>query len=92
MIHVFCFLIKKKIKKQDNKKPTVVDKNKEVAENTADNPDGEPAEEKPVGRIRKVFRRINNIRKKFCPFRFFGRLVKKTVGLNKPKPTDDEEP
>ncbi|XP_001949703.2 uncharacterized protein LOC100161530 [Acyrthosiphon pisum] len=74
-------------------KPPAPDKKKEPAENTAENPDGDEqlAEEKPAGRIKKVFRRINNFRKKICPFRFFGRLIKKGLGSNKkPKLTDEE--
>ncbi|XP_060879008.1 uncharacterized protein LOC132951241 [Metopolophium dirhodum] len=75
-------------------KPPAADKKKEPAENTADNPDGdgeEPAEEIRPSRLRRFFRRINNFRKKTCPFRFVGRLVKKGLGSILPKPTDDEK-
>lgn len=90
MIHAFCFsIIKKKIKK-----PTAADKKKEIAEYPADNPEDneELAKEKPIGRVRRTIRRLNNIRKKYCPFRFLRSAYKKGLGLIKPKPTEEEEP
>ncbi|XP_022167199.1 uncharacterized protein LOC111031522 [Myzus persicae] len=76
------------------------DKKKIPTETKPDNPvnsdeDEDPVKEKPVGHFRKmfsVFKRLNKFRKKICPFRFVGRLLKKNkMGSNKLKPTDDEE-
>ncbi|KAL4097733.1 hypothetical protein QTP88_022456 [Uroleucon formosanum] len=75
-------------------KPTAADKKKEIAEYPADNPEDneELAKEKPIGRVRRTIRRLNNIRKKYCPFRFLRSAYKKGLGLIKPKPTEEEEP
>lgn len=41
----------------------------------------ELGEEKPTGRIKKAFNMFNGFRRKFCPFRLFGKVVKKTKEL-----------
>lgn len=80
---VLFFDYKKKIKE-----PPAAVNNQGQAKNTADNPDGDG---KPARGIKRFLKRFNDFRKRIRPIRFFTRLIKKGLGSNKKKPTDDEE-
>lgn len=98
---MICFILffdyKNKFKK-GSKKPKASNN-----QNINSIPENEELEEaKPTGRFRRVFKMFNGLRRKICPIRLFGKVMKKTgeFGTNmfgtvmntmKSKSTDDND-